>query len=135
MSTPWKSLWAKTPLGGLAVAAMMLGLSAGSILAHDEHDQAQADKNLPPHERPAPAEPPTGGHANLAEAATNPVANLVQFQVQNTPLFVRVLESALGRTRTYYLGIRKPECLNPIHDQVRKDRIEQGAVHRIPSTT
>jgi hypothetical protein len=86
MSTPWKSLWAKTPLGGLVVAAMMLGLSAGSVLAHDEHDehdQAQADKNLPPHERPAPAAPPTGGHANLAEAATNPVANLMQFQVQN----------------------------------------------------
>jgi hypothetical protein len=35
-----------------------------------------------PHETPHKAEPPTGGHANLAEAATNPIANLMQLQVQ-----------------------------------------------------
>jgi len=58
----------------------MLGLSSGSVLAHDDHPE----KALPPHERPAPAHPaggPSGG--NLAEAATNPIANLVQFQLQN----------------------------------------------------
>jgi len=59
---------------------VMFGLSSGSVLAHDDHPE----KALPPHERPAPAHPagaPSGG--NLAEAATNPVANLVQFQLQN----------------------------------------------------
>jgi hypothetical protein len=50
------------------------------VLAHDDHP----DKNLPAHEQPHKAEPPTGGHANLAAAATNPVANLVQFQMQNS---------------------------------------------------
>jgi hypothetical protein len=42
-----------------------------------------AEKQLPPHEAPHKAEPPTGGHANLAAAATNPISNLVQVQVQN----------------------------------------------------
>jgi hypothetical protein len=44
---------------------------------------AQSDDTKEPHETPHKAEPPTGGHKNLAEAATNPVANLVQFQIQN----------------------------------------------------
>lgn len=60
----------------LCAVVTMLGLSTGSILAH-------ADQNLPPHQTPYPVEPPTGGHKNLAEAATNPIANLVQFQVQD----------------------------------------------------
>jgi hypothetical protein len=59
---------------------MTLGFTSGSVLAHDDHP----DKDLPPHEQPHPHEPPTGGHANLAGAATNPVANLVQFQMQNS---------------------------------------------------
>ena len=58
---------------------VMFGLSSGSVLAHDD-----PDKNLPPHQRPAPAHPAGGpSGANLAAAATNPVANLVQFQLQN----------------------------------------------------
>lgn len=40
-------------------------------------------ENLPPHKTPHTAEPPTGGHANLAAAATNPVANLIQLQIQD----------------------------------------------------
>jgi hypothetical protein len=59
----------------------MFGLSSGGVLAHDDHP----DKALPPHERPAPAHPAGGpSGANLAEAATNPIANLMQFQLQNT---------------------------------------------------
>jgi hypothetical protein len=50
------------------------------VLAHDDHP----DKNLPAHEQPHKAEPPTGGHSSLAAAATNPVAALVQFQIQNS---------------------------------------------------
>jgi hypothetical protein len=57
-------------------AALILGLAAGSLPAAGQGD-------APPHETPPPAEPPTGGHPNLAEAATNPIANLLQVQVQN----------------------------------------------------
>ena len=59
---------------------MTLGSMSGSVLAHDDHP----DKDLPAHEQPHPHEPPTGGHGNLAAAATNPIANLIQFQLQNT---------------------------------------------------
>jgi hypothetical protein len=58
--------------------ALTLGLMSGSAMAHD----AQYDNTKEPHESPHKAEPPTGGHESLA-AATNPVANLVQFQIQN----------------------------------------------------
>ena len=75
---------------GLCTVALVLGLTTGSILAQDDkssyeqYQKKEAKKKLPPHERPHPAEPPNGGHKNLAEAATNPIGNLVQFQVQNT---------------------------------------------------
>lgn len=58
----------------------MLGFSTGSVLAHDEH---AAEKQLPPEQRPAPAHPAGSKSGSLAEAATNPVANLIQFQVQD----------------------------------------------------
>ena len=61
-------------------AAIVLGITTGSVLAHDDHP----DKDLPAHEQPHPHEPPTGGHSNLAAAATNPIANLIQFQIQNS---------------------------------------------------
>jgi len=65
---------------GLCTVAIMIGLSTGSALAQDK----DAKKDLPPHEAPPPAHPAGGdNHANLAQAATNPIANLVQFQVQN----------------------------------------------------
>jgi len=63
-----------------AVSVIIGGLCAGSALAHDDH----TDQNLPPQQTPHTAEPPTGGHQNLAEAATNPIANLMQMQLQDT---------------------------------------------------
>jgi hypothetical protein len=65
----------------LCAVAVMFGFTTGSVLAHD--DPTHYDKTKAPHESPHKAEPPTGGHKNLAEAATNPIANLVQFQVIN----------------------------------------------------
>jgi hypothetical protein len=84
-------------LTALCVAGILLGLTTGSVLAvevSDEdyktlqaHKKKQAEKALPPHEQPAPHNPsaPSVSKAhNLAEAATNPIANLMQFQVQDT---------------------------------------------------
>jgi hypothetical protein len=62
----------------LLASVSTLGLAATSTQA------AKAGDNTPPEETPHTKEPPTGGHANLAEAATNPIANLMQFQIQNT---------------------------------------------------
>ena len=83
---------------GLCTIGIVFGLTTGSVLAQDdkaslaqddkasyeEYKKKQADKKLPPHKRPPPHDP-TGNakHGNLAEAATNPIANLMQFQVQN----------------------------------------------------
>jgi hypothetical protein len=52
---------------------------SGGVLAHEP----QYDNTKEPHEAPHKAEPPTGGHSGLADAATNPIANLIQFQIQN----------------------------------------------------
>jgi hypothetical protein len=45
---------------------------------------AKAGDTPPPEETPHTKEPPAGGHANLAAAATNPISNLMQMQVQET---------------------------------------------------
>ena len=61
------------------------GFAPASVLAgktHEEVTGALYDNTKAPHESPHKAEPPTGGHKNLAEAATNPLANLMQFQFQ-----------------------------------------------------
>jgi hypothetical protein len=84
-------------LTALCAAGILLGLTTSSVLAvevSDEdyktlqaHKKKQTEKQLPPDQRPAPAHPasPSGPPAgNLAEAATNPIANLMQFQVQDT---------------------------------------------------
>jgi len=63
-------------LKNLLFAALAHGLISGSVMA-------QSDDTKQPHETPHKAEPPTGGHSSLAAAATNPIANLVQFQIQN----------------------------------------------------
>jgi hypothetical protein len=63
-------------LKNLLLTALTLGLISGSVMA-------QSDDTREPHETPHKAEPPTGGHSSLAAAATNPIANLVQFQIQN----------------------------------------------------
>jgi hypothetical protein len=71
----------RTVLIGLCTATILLGLTTGSVLAHE--DPSHYDNSKAPHESPHKAEPPTGGHKNLAQAATNPIANLIQFQVIN----------------------------------------------------
>jgi hypothetical protein len=71
-----------TKFPGLSAGTIVffgLILAANGALAHDDH----YDNSKPPHEAPHKAEPPTGGHKNLAMAATNPVANLMQLQLQN----------------------------------------------------
>jgi len=75
---PLARTWLRPAIGfwGLAIT---LGLMPGSVLAHDDH----YDNSKAPHESPHAAEPPTGGHSSLAEAATNPIGNLVQLQLQN----------------------------------------------------
>ena len=69
----------KIEMSKLLVTTVILGLVSGSVLAHEQ----QYDNTKEPHESPHKATPPKGGHASLANAATNPIANLVQFQVQN----------------------------------------------------
>ena len=50
-------------LSGLYAAAITLRLASGSAMAHE--DSEQPAENLPPHETPHTAEPPTGGHAHM----------------------------------------------------------------------
>ena len=80
MQTTLNSSLPNRVLSVLCAGAITLGFTSGSVLAHEDHP----DKDLPAHEQPHKAEPPTGGHGNLAAAATNPIANLIQFQLQNT---------------------------------------------------
>lgn len=77
-----KNFWIKTALTTLCAVAVMFGLTTGNVLAHD--DPTHYDNSKAPHESPHKAEPPTGGHKNLAQAATNPIANLVQVQLLNS---------------------------------------------------
>jgi hypothetical protein len=64
--------------------AITLGLTTGNALAHDDKgNDDHYDHSGAPHETPHKAEPRTGGHASLAAVATNPIANLVQFQLQD----------------------------------------------------
>ena len=69
----------KNEMRKLLFTTLTLGLISGSAMAHEQ----QYDNTKEPHEAPHKADPPKGGHASLAEAATNPVANLIQFQIQN----------------------------------------------------
>ena len=93
MKTRLKNPLLGRALIGLVAAAITLGLTAGNVLAVEVSEEdyktlqaykkKQADKQKPPHEAPAPAHPSGSKAGNLAEAATNPIANLMQFQVQN----------------------------------------------------
>jgi len=70
--------------GGGLFAAITLSLISAGVLAHDDKgNDNHYDHSGEPHETPHKATPPTGGHPNLAKAATNPIANLVQFQLQD----------------------------------------------------
>jgi hypothetical protein len=81
-------------LTALCAAVMLLGFTTGSVLAVEVSEEdykmlqtlkkKEADKQLPPHERPAPDHPAGSKSGSLAEAATNPIANLMQFQLQDT---------------------------------------------------
>ena len=65
-------------------AAITLGLTTGNALAHDAKGNDNHNDHIgAPHETPHKAEPPTGRHSSLVAAATNPIANLVQFQLQD----------------------------------------------------
>lgn len=78
-----KTLSGVTQAGFYAV--LSLGLITGSVLAHDKQgNDNHYDHGGAPHETPHKAEPPGGGHSSLAAAATNPIANLIQFQMQNS---------------------------------------------------
>ncbi len=70
-----KTLSPKPAPRALCVATLTFALAAGGAFAAD-------DKDLPPHLRPAPPSPTGAQHQNLAEAATNPLANLMQLQNQ-----------------------------------------------------
>jgi len=105
-----KNSWLKTALIGLCAAALMFGLSTGSVLAQDKAaavklspeeqkecddcEKKTAEKHLPPHQRPAPADPSGHKHGSLAQAATNPLSNLVQFQLQNQYNWDVIMEMA-----------------------------------------
>ena len=71
----------RTPLAavGFSGATIALGLMPVNVFAAD----GTYDNSKDPHESPHEAEPPVGGHSSLAAAATNPIANLVQVQLQN----------------------------------------------------
>ena len=81
MEEKLKRLQIRMTLAVLCTAVIFLGFTSGSVLAHE--DPSHYDNSKAPHESPHKAEPPTGGHKNLAQAATNPIANLIQFQVIN----------------------------------------------------
>ena len=89
MRAKLKNLRLRMALIGLCSFAIMFGFTTSSVLAEDdklnyeEYKKKEAEMQLSPHERPYKAEPPKGGHSNLAGAATNPIANLIQFQMQD----------------------------------------------------
>jgi hypothetical protein len=100
MKLIFKKLQLSKGLIGLIAVAIMLVFTTGNVLAveiSDEDNQKlqsikkkEAEKQLPPHERPAPhnpAAPSVSSGASLAAAATNPIANLMQFQLQETYKF------------------------------------------------
>jgi hypothetical protein len=92
MKTTENKRYPKTTLAGLSAVALVLGLTTGSVLAAEvsqtDYDKLQtqkkkeAEQKLPPHQQSAPEHPSGSKSGSLAEAATNPIANLVQFQLQ-----------------------------------------------------
>ena len=102
MKVKFKNMQLRMGLIGLCTVAMVFGLTTGSVMAQEEKaavekltpeeqkecnecEKKTAEKKLPPHQRPAPSKAPANAKApNLAAAATNPIAAMVQFQLQNT---------------------------------------------------
>jgi hypothetical protein len=89
-----KNLSARVALIGLWSVTSLLGLTSGGVLAeevsHEDYlklqalNKKEAEQKLPAHQMPHTAGPPTAGPTNLGEAATNPIANLIQAQIQNS---------------------------------------------------
>jgi hypothetical protein len=79
------------------LAALTLGLISGSALAHEP----QYDNSKEPSDSPHTATPPKGGHSSLASAATNPIANLIQFQIQDA--YTPSNNNASGSSNTFIL--------------------------------
>jgi hypothetical protein len=94
MQTTTKSFLPNRVMTGLCALVISLAFTSGNALAVEvsEEDykllqkikQEQANKDKPAHEQAHPHQPPTGGHANLASAATNPIANMIQLQLQDS---------------------------------------------------
>jgi hypothetical protein len=100
-------------LTALCAAVISLGLVTGSVLAvevsQEDYEKLQtlkkkeAEKQLPPHQRPAPhnpAAPSVSKAHNLAGAATNPIANLMQIQLQDTVGFKNYNSSSYSNVTT-----------------------------------
>ena len=97
-----KNFWLTMTLIGLCTVALMFGLSTGSVLAQDkaaavklspeeqkecdECEKKTAEKHLPPHERPAPADPSghkhgqpgRSGHQSAGESGSVSVTEPIQ---------------------------------------------------------
>ena len=70
MDAKLKNLRLRMALIGLCSLTIMFGFTTSSVLAEDDkvnyedYKKKEAEKQLPPHERPYKAEPPKGGHSN-----------------------------------------------------------------------
>jgi hypothetical protein len=94
----------------LSALVIFLGLASGSVLAVEISDEdyklfqaykkTLANKQQPPHEAEAPAHPSGSKSGSLAEAATNPIANLMQFQLQDTVGFKNYNSSSYSNVTT-----------------------------------
>jgi hypothetical protein len=79
MKEKLKNFWLKMALIGLCTVAIMFGFSTGNVMAQDhklsyeEYKKKEAEKELPPHKRPAPhspAAPEVSAKANLPAPPT-----------------------------------------------------------------
>lgn len=121
MKVKLKNLQLRMVLIGLCTVVIMFGLSTVSVLAvevsQEDYDllqtykKQQANKVLQPHKQPAPHNPSAPSVSkthNLAEAATNPIANLMQFQLQETYNFKNHNSSGYSTVTTLQAVIPVP---------------------------
>ena len=66
----------------LLLIMLTLGLMCGSVLAHEQNYKGEREPHEDGTHKPD-VEGGGGGTSDLAAAATNPIANLVQLQIQN----------------------------------------------------
>jgi hypothetical protein len=118
MNVKFKNWQLRMVLIGICTVAIVLGPTTGSVLAVEVSDEdykllqtykkKEAEKQQPPQKRPAPAHPAGTKAGNLAEAATNPIANLMQFQVQETYNFKNHNSSGYSTVTTLQAVIPVP---------------------------